>query len=594
MIKYNAGMPRLSTIIIACVVFLFTSFFLIEKVSAAELVPTAGQFNASLAKYVNNNELNIRPHLQIVTIGILQSATNAVGGAVNPDNESQVLVPGAIQGVGGAIAMLIREKPVGTETYIADLIQHAPLTKSAYAQGVGIGFSSLTPILGIWKAFRDLTYVIYVLIFVIIGFMIMFRQKLSSGVVVTVEAALPNLIVTLILITFSYAIAGLLIDALYLVMYLIAQVFSNLITLSDGRTTVDVALNNSIFENGFDLVFRGGGDRDASVVRSAAEAISDIVKGFFDSLEISGWLSNFGSELLGIVGALVFALAIFFAIVRTFFDLLKAYVNFMLGVIFAPFQLLAGAISGKSTFGEWINGLLANLAVFPVVVVLIFLALALGGNGNPDKDIGYQISDSGNQITGGFTPPLVTIRSTTGSGSIGYAFQAIVAIGILMLMPEALKMTKDAFHAQSPFDKYAPAISKGFQSGWLGGEAIPGLGISKIPGVAALLGGKTLDKSAPSWMQRGIPSKLASEVKGRYDTSIERRELRKESQKPVVFNASQVQQSRVIPRDTTPIPVPTIESNSGSQWNASSMRPQMAAPKNKNEISGDVPPSKLR
>ncbi len=483
-IHYNSDMLRNK--ILAAVLFfsLLTAIFLPKHVLAAEVVPTMYSYNTALANYLNSNKLtsysNVQSALAQFSIGIF----NMSAGAVNPNNTSQVLVPGAVSGVGNAIAFLIEQKPVATETYVADLFQHAPLTKSAYAQGVGVGFSSLTPILGIWKAFRDLTYVIFVLIFVVIGFMIMFRQKLSSGVVVTVESALPNLIVTLLLITFSYAIAGLLIDALYLVMYLVAQVFSDLITIP-GKSTLNIALTDDIFHSGFDLVFRGGANGNASVVGSAATAISEITKGFFENMQISGWLSDLGGNLLGILGAVVFALAIFFAIIRTFFKLLEAYVGFMLGVIFAPFQLLGGAISGKSTFGEWMNGLIANLAAFPVVVVLIFLALALGGSGNASKNIGFQMSDAGN-LEGGFTPPLVTMR-TSGTGRIGYAFQAIVAMGILMLMPEALKMTKDAFHAKSAFDAYVPAISKGLQAGVKGETLVPGLKFTQMPGAEKII-----------------------------------------------------------------------------------------------------------
>lgn len=468
---------------ILCSVFLVIASVFAVKAWAAAAVPSKQSFDGAVSDYFNDNKLTSYSFNQSQLGQIGLGMVNLVVGLSNPENPSQVLVPGAIPGMGRAIAFLMQERPAGTDIYLADLLQHAPLTKSAYAQG--LGFQSLTPVLGIWKAMRDLTYLLYVIIFIIVGFMIMFRQKLQGGLVVTVESALPNLIVTLILITFSYAIAGLLIDVLYLTLYLIARIFEPLITLQNN-TLVNIALTQDIFATGFGLVFNGP-NGNPSVVQSAADAVSQIASGFFDSLNVADWLGDIGSGILGIIGALVFALAIFFAVVRTFFKLLEAYIGFILQVIFAPFQLVTGALTGQSTFRDWIAVTIANLAVFPVVVVMIFLALALGGSGNPDENIGYLPTEEG-QIQAGFTPPLVTLRSGVG-GQIAYSFQALVAIGILMLMPEALKMTREALKAQSPFDKYMPAISKGLETGFKGGELVPGLKFTNIPGASRIAGG---------------------------------------------------------------------------------------------------------
>jgi len=57
--------------------------------------------------------------------------------------------------------------------------------------------------------------------------MIMLRVKISPQAVVTVQSAIPKLITTLILVTFSYAIAGLVIDLCNLVEALVvALLFS--------------------------------------------------------------------------------------------------------------------------------------------------------------------------------------------------------------------------------------------------------------------------------------------------------------------------------------------------------------------------------
>jgi len=68
------------------------------------------------------------------------------------------------------------------------------------------------------------------------AFMIMFRVRISPQTVITVQSALPKIIFTLILITFSYAIAGFLID----LMYVVIGIFSFIVTqggIFDGSAT---------------------------------------------------------------------------------------------------------------------------------------------------------------------------------------------------------------------------------------------------------------------------------------------------------------------------------------------------------------------
>ena len=64
----------------------------------------------------------------------------------------------------------------------------------------------------IWSRSLNIVYVLYVLIFIIVGFMIMFRKKLQGNVTVTFSRALPNLIISLILATFSFALVGFMMD----------------------------------------------------------------------------------------------------------------------------------------------------------------------------------------------------------------------------------------------------------------------------------------------------------------------------------------------------------------------------------------------
>lgn len=101
----------------------------------------------------------------------------------------------------------------------------------------GVGFASLRPLLGVWKAMRDVAYLLLVLVIVTIGFMIMLRTKINPQTVISVENSLPKIVIALIYITFSFAIAGFLIDLMYVVIVLIIAILGPQYTDMASKTT---------------------------------------------------------------------------------------------------------------------------------------------------------------------------------------------------------------------------------------------------------------------------------------------------------------------------------------------------------------------
>ena len=130
-------------------------------------------------------------------------------GAVTVSKDSPY-AHGLTDTLGDYIAYMYSTPPASTEVFIADLLDSANIVEPAYAQG--LGFASLTPILGAWKIFRNVSYFFFIIAFLAIGFMIMFRQKIGGQTVVTAQQALPRIIISLLAVTFSFAIAGFLID----------------------------------------------------------------------------------------------------------------------------------------------------------------------------------------------------------------------------------------------------------------------------------------------------------------------------------------------------------------------------------------------
>jgi len=90
----------------------------------------------------------------------------------------------------------------------------------------GIGMGSIKPFTKVWKIFRDITYLLLVIIIIAIGFMVMFRAKINAQTIISVENSLPRIIIALILITFSFPIAGFLIDLMYLLIAVIISIIA--------------------------------------------------------------------------------------------------------------------------------------------------------------------------------------------------------------------------------------------------------------------------------------------------------------------------------------------------------------------------------
>ena len=99
--------------------------------------------------------------------------------------------------------------------YIRDNINNFHLIPEAQAQGFGYG--AINPIQNLWRAMRNIAYLLLTVGIIIMSFMIMFRVKISPQAVISVQSALPRVVAALLAITFSYAIVGLMIDLIYIV-----------------------------------------------------------------------------------------------------------------------------------------------------------------------------------------------------------------------------------------------------------------------------------------------------------------------------------------------------------------------------------------
>lgn len=344
----------------------------------------------------------------------------------------------------GVTSMLVTP-PVRTKDYLAYLGQNLGIVKPVYAQGVG--FSGLSAIINIWRLFRNLAYLFFVIIFVVVGLMVILRKRLDPRTVVTVQDSLPRLVISLLLVTFSYAIAGLVIDFGDLSTRVIGNLFMQNGFIAISPTGPDPAKLQNLFRaNIFELV---GPLRN---VENLIDLLDDIDAG------IPGGI--LGTQ---ITARLVFQLGAFFIMFKIFFTLLASYVEIVLGVILGPFQLMLGAIPTNSNAPSgWFSKLIANVAVFPVTFTMLALAAILKSNA-----LTYQ------QVWATPNRPLGDLWSPSALGNWGAVVGELLAYGVLFTIPQVANMTKEAL-----------SIKEGRWGGAAAEEMKAGLG--RIPFLSSL------------------------------------------------------------------------------------------------------------
>lgn len=311
----------------------------------------------------NTFDDNIYHGLRVAGIGTSSNAITINGGILGITNK--------------AIASLYNPPASGIE-YLAQLKDNF-LGKPVYAQQ-GTGFRGLQPILPIWRGFRNVVYILSSLVFIVAGIMIMLRVKISPQAIITVQSAIPQIIVTLILVTFSYAIAGLLID----LSYLIQNLFIGILFQTQGTNGLAGKLldrNFTDYANGglgmiFGLMWQA---TPFVLLETLGGIITGAIGGFVAFTAILG-PGGLGAGVLGVaIGAALFVLILVIIIaiwlLKFLFGLIKCYVVIIFKIVLAPLEIGMGAFPNmKIGFSSWITDLIANLAVFPISYLFLIIA----------------------------------------------------------------------------------------------------------------------------------------------------------------------------------------------------------------------------
>ena len=425
---------------------------------------------------------------------------------------------GIIGSAGKGMAFMINNPPASTKNYVAYITQnlqrHRVIPQAlAQTETTGYGYSGLGAFLPIWKMFRNLAYMIFVIFFILYGFMMMFRVNISAKTVITVQLALPKLIATLLMITFSYAIVGLMVDLMYVIFYAFISLMAQqnlilaegwLVTPASGQLGALLSFVVNTF---------------AAIPASAIGVINLILGGpsvFSAALSVIGALSG-----IGLIIMLIIVIAIAISYLRLLWKLLTAFLSVIIALITAPIVLLANAMPGSNTFGNWMRGIFANLSVFPITMVLLTFSYMLMVQ--PIVNIGGQYHDGpiafGTNFLewffgvkslnpGGFlmyvpfvSPPLSAVADFMGNAPD--AMLALFGIALLLMASKYVDIVRDALKVP-PF-KYGTAISDALKYGMGTNEKWAGKDYFGLPGA--------LGRGARGAYSRGVDASGA--VKGK-------------------------------------------------------------------------------
>jgi len=290
-------------------------------------------------------------------------------------------------------------RPASVQTWADDL--RSRFDPSVYAQNTtynpGQGYNLLKPILGLWTTSRNMVYLVYIIIIVVLAFLILFRNTLGGQEAVTLFNAIPSIIISLLLVTFSYPLSAVFID---LVTVGSGVVYGVLITdvNGPGHFLVDTpnyqfityptfGSTNGVSLNASDLqvdskytsiwqVFQTANinptlNGTSSIIPSEVPLYQEITH-IFTSIT--------GNGLVNSILSLVFIFAAFTASLKLFFSLMAEYVILIAYPIVSPFVFLVAAIpnqTGKMItdyFKRLLAAALSFVAVYGLFLVIIIIS----------------------------------------------------------------------------------------------------------------------------------------------------------------------------------------------------------------------------
>lgn len=520
---------------LSLVTFLFGTSPVLAQTTTQSSYPTSNTGNSYNLPNTDSN-VSVNQHTRVQTLMIdLMASTMCILVGIDPVDQNHACLDvnpttgkigynpasldedgspkiGGIVGASTNLISALYTPTISTSQYTDYLAQNFGIVKPAYAQEFGYGFQGLNPLLTLWTAIRNMAYFLLMVAFVIIGLGIMLRIEMSPRTIMTIQNQIPRIIVCIILVTFSYGIAGLLIDTMWLTTY----VGINVITSAGGtgssitnpqvpgdknldpqdpnyetRKLSDVATANllqmpltyvnNVFRVAENNDFMNFGDNDVDIgIKNITMEVSYSLGQFMEQLikQMMGidpsddcgiGIGGFSfrgcfATIIGFLAKMLLWLIILITILKVLFSvwftLLKAYTYVIIYSIAAPFFIVMGLLPGKPLgFEKWLRSMVANLAVFPVTAFVFVLARLFVELFNNKSAAAAAAGDSA--IAAG--TPDYFIAPLIGNPNILGLMGWLIAFGLLLMSPTMLAVLQESLKVTGT--KHGAAIGAGLAAG---------------------------------------------------------------------------------------------------------------------------------
>ncbi len=405
-------------------------------------------------------------------------------------------IPGITQSVVAYSGRMLLSDPtepftVQAQNTFKDISNKLNPVNSVYAQQEnkstsyfpGLGYNLLAPIRSIYNMSRNIAYGLLIIVVMVNALLILLRRKLGQEEI-TIANSIPSIILSLILISSAYAIAGLFVDFISIGTNFAQYVLvaapgapghetvwngtryitynSKLPELLINTSTVATGEINKICRNGtFDcdqedrvaknmdgklgiqpddplmsvwLVFGA-----ADIKLDAADLAGLQIVPQYDVINrvplIGGLISSLGKGLEGTLdngvggGAasgiinLVFAISLFMASIKIFLKLMQAYITMLILPGVAPLMFLIAALPSMTSkmISAFVNPMLGSALKF-ILVYTLFLVIIV---------ITYEPLLEGFQ----FTPPLLGYGDGSSVGATANSLKVLIAYGLYLSIP---------------------------------------------------------------------------------------------------------------------------------------------------------------
>lgn len=382
--------------------------------------------------------------------------------------------------LGDINTQVLAQRPASAAIFVQDKVYALTNFNKVSAQSAdyeyyspgGTGFSLLRPIQNFWSWAVRVVYGFLLLIVIIIAFAIMFRQRLSGNVEVTIQSAIPSIALAMILVPLSYAISGLFID----VITVGTNMVHSFLIGAPGSPGHELFLNapniqsytllgepETVEDRGFypddvrvDWLRARNNLNAKGAITDAAEGIGDatilpLVDAFVKIIANGSGVSDLSFTWVGDLVQFFISIVSIWIAIQVFIALIKKYLVLITYPIISPFIFATVAIPGNGTKSimQYAKVMMAASLAFIVTYAMFLLSIIFTST--------YFQNDIPAGSTAAFSPPLLglgTLGITSGDTTITKLLLTLIGLGIYFSIPNTLKSIDKALGADQPLPKF--------------------------------------------------------------------------------------------------------------------------------------------